>query len=306
MPSSSSPEKEQEKSSSDKFADFLRGHSLWDLVNPNKPWVLTDNGSFLGFFDFIPEHYRHGPWSLSAMLFLATILYLLVLAATWLSLQAGWWEQFSLADSSYQAFTNEWYYTLVAFVWMMYVAWNVYTQSPLRAAAWISFTLWSWTIVTIRHGLLLMAPWLPSVRLWTEVLRFPALLSASLTTIIWNFVLFPVIIIWFMKDAEQRRTFIGYFTNFRLTQLHVFNLFFAVANCALVTPTRPLHMGDLGATAVLIVVYMIWYYFVLDRLGIHLYPIFSPRTPLVVFSWMLIIGACSGGYHFWKGILAEP
>lgn len=303
MASSSSEKKE--RSATDRLADFLENFSVWDFVDPNKPWVLTEHGSFLGYFDFIPKHYRYGPWSLTVILSLATISYLLLLAGVLMSLHPGWWENFYLADgdSSYQAFTHEWYYTFAAFAWMLYVMWHVLTKSPIGIAAWIAFTLWSWTILSLRHGLVLIAPFLPSVRIWAELLRFPALLSASITTVIWNFVLFPILIL-FIKDVENRRKFIGYFTNFRLTQLHVFNLFFAVTNCAMVKPTRQLHMGDMGAMVVLIVAYMAWYYFILDRLGIHLYPIFSPRTPLALFSYILIIAACTGGYHFWKGVLA--
>jgi hypothetical protein len=296
-------------SMSEKLAHFLRQQSLWDFVDPSQPWVLYDQGSFLGIFDFIPAHYRFGPWSLSASLFLACLLYSLLLAAALLNIEApetGWLEQFAISeDESYQAFTLEWYYTLAAFLWMLYICWNVYAKSPLSTAAWMSFTLWSWTIVTIRHGLCVVAPFLSSVRFLTEVLRFPALLSASITTGIWNLILFPAIVIVFLKDAQQRRTFIGYVTNFRLTQLHVFNLLFAVMNGAYVAPKRPLHLGDLAAGAILLVVYIWWYYGVLDRLGIHLYPIFSPRTPLVILSWSLIVAACIGGYHFWKGVLEE-
>jgi hypothetical protein len=186
---------------------------------------------------------------------------------------------------------------------MLYVCWNVYAKSPLSAAAWMSFTLWSWTIVTIRHGLCVVAPFWSSVRFLTEVLRFPALLSASITTVIWNLVLFPAIVIFFLKDPQERRTFIGYFTNFRLTQLHVFNILFAVVNGAYVAPKRPLHLGDMAVGAILLVVYVGWYYCILDRLGIHMYPIFSPRTPLVILSWSLVVAACWGGYHFWKGVL---
>jgi hypothetical protein len=295
---------------SDKFEDFRNSHSLWDFVSPSKPWILYNSGSFLGFFDFIPEHYRFGPWNVGVSLVLWLLAYLLVLAATWMTIFAppeGWMARSQIDDSEYEAFasTPDWYVTVAVFVWMLFVSCNVIFKSPLGMAAWMSFTLWSWTTVTVRHGLLVFAPWVPAFRLPAEILRLPALLSASLTTIIWNFVLGPAILIWFVKDAEQRDNFIGYFTNFRLTQLHVFNVFFAVTNGALIGPTRPLHLGDSAAIVSMMVVYMIWYYCVLDRLGIHLYPIFSPRTPIAIPSLLLIAGSCIGGYQFWKGVLDE-
>ena len=100
-------------------------------------------------------------------------------------------------------------------------------RSPMGKIAWISFTLWSWTIVTIRFGLLVLAPWVPAVRVPAEMLRFPGLMSASITTIVWNAILFPAIYLFYIKCNEQRKKFFGYFTNFRLTQLHVFNILFA-------------------------------------------------------------------------------
>ena len=296
--------KEKEKSVDSKVQEFFRDHSVWDLIDPSKPWVLVEGGSFLGFFDFVPEHYRCGPWSLVPLSVLPFILSLVIKGAVWLSMQKGLWEQFVLPDDSYEAFTLEWYYTLAASCWMVFIMWHIYARSPASIGAWVTFTVWSWTIITIRHFLVLVAPFFRSVRLASELLRFPALLSATITSGIWNFVLFPAIVLYFVKDLDQRKKFIGFFTNFRLTQLHVFNFFFAVANCAYVSPVRPLHIGDTGPAGIFLCVYMAWYYCVLDRLGIHLYPIFSPRTPLVLFSWMLIIGACAGGYEFWKGVLA--
>lgn len=284
--------------------------SLWDFVDPSKPWVFGDGKSaFDGFFNFIPRHYRYGPWHVGSSLMLGALAYVLVLGATWMRLHPpndrGWMSLYNIGDEHYQPFTTPWYATLAIFLWMMFICWNVMFVSPMGKAAWISFTLWSWTTVTIRHGLLVLAPWLTSVRVAAEILRFPGLLSASITTVVWNFVLFPAIAIFYIDDAEQRKKFIGYFTNFRLTQLHVFNIFFAVANGAILEPQRPLHLGDLTAGIVMLVIYMLFYFCILDRLGIHLYPIFSPRTPIAIPSLLIVIGACVGGFSFWKGMLPQ-
>jgi len=221
------------------------------------------------------------------------------------SQHGGWMSLFHLGDEHYQPYTTAWYATFAIFCWMAFICWDVMYRSPMGKTAWISFTLWSWTTVTIRHGLLVLAPWLSSVRVPAEILRFPGLLSASVTTGVWNFVLFPAIALFYIKDAEQRKNFIGYFTNFRLTQLHVFNIFFAVANGAVLEPRRHLHLGDFAAGVVMVVTYMLFYFCILDRLGIHLYPIFSPRTPIAIPSLLLVIGACVGGFNFWKGILPQ-
>lgn len=286
--------------------------SLWDFVDPSKPWVFGDGKTaFEGFTNFIPLHYRHGPWHVGPNLMLGALAYLLVMAATWMRLNPpkhhpdGWMALFRMGDEHYEPYTTSWYVTLVIFLWMMFICWNVMFRSPMGKAAWISFTLWSWTTVTIRHGLLVLAPWMPVARVPAEILRFPGLLSASITTAVWNLILFPAIAIFYIKDAEQRKKFIGYFTNFRLTQLHVFNIFFAVANGAVLEPRRPLHLGDFAAGVVMLVMYMTFYFCVLDRLGIHIYPIFSPRTPIAIPSLLLIVGACVGGFNFWKGRLSQ-
>jgi hypothetical protein len=285
--------------------------TLGMFFDPSQPWVLVKGGSFLNLFDFVPHHYRHGPWSMPALLGLPTLMYLLAVGAIWVDQEKpaeGWWTD-DMLTLSYEAYTWEWYYTVSAFGWMTYICWNVYAKSPLHGSAWISFTLWSWTLMTLRHGLCVLAPFVVSsgessmVILLAEMLRFPCLLSASMTFFIWNFVLFPVILVFFIRDATKRWQFFGYMTNFRLTQLHFFNIWFAVSNGALISPMRTLHLGDLVVAVTMIVVYMCWYYFVLDRLGIHLYPIFTPRSSFVVLAWGLILVVCVGGYHFWKNVL---
>lgn len=286
--------------------------SFWDFVDPSKPWVLGDGKvAFEGFSNFIPVHYRHGPWHVGTNLVLGALAYLLILAATWMRMNpptesGSWMSMYHIEDEQYEPFTNAWYAHFVVFLWMAYICWNVLFLSPMGKVAWITFTLWSWTTVTLRHGLLVLAPWVTSARVPAEILRFPGLLSASIVTAVWNFVLFPAIALFYIKDAEQRKTFVSYFLNFRLTQLHVFNIIFAIANGVLLEPRRPLHLGDFAAAVTMLVLYMLFYFCVLDRLGVHIYPIFSPRTPIAIPSLLLVIGACVGGFNFWRGILSPP
>mmetsp|Transcript_4733 Transcript_4733/g.7375 ORF Transcript_4733/g.7375 Transcript_4733/m.7375 type:complete len:312 (-) Transcript_4733:448-1383(-) len=307
-------EAEQETSPSSKTTNrhHLRRFSVSDLVNPNKPWVLTDSGSLLGFFDFVPRHLREGPWSVAATLALFAIMYVLVIVmigvnglhGASLNSGIGIWDEFAMAPDAYLPYTLCWYYNAVTFFWMVYVTWMVKTESSLSNIAFVSFTLWSWIIITIRHGLCVLAPFVPKVRIIAEVLRLPVLMSASITFGIWNFVLMPAITFVFIKEAERRWNFVKFAFGFRLMQLHIFNIVFAVLNSAWAQPRRPLHLGDLNAIFVYMATYMVFYYFVLDRLGIHLYPIFSPRAPWVVFSWLLVVALCVYGYHWWSAVLA--
>lgn len=296
-----------------------RRFSVADLVDPTKPWQLTDSGSMAGFFDFVPRHLREGSWSLTAILFLFAIMYSLTMILLALNMlhtpvrdyanssgSHSILDDFVLANDAYLPYTTSWYYNTVAFFWMIFVSYMVYTESTLSVVAWTSFTLWSWTMITLRHGICALAPFVPQVRVFAEIIRLPVLLSASVTFGVWNFVLMPAITFVFIKEPERRWNFIKFATGFRLTQLHVFNIVFAVLNGAWAEPRRPLHLGDLDAVFVYMSIYMTFYYFVLDRLGIHLYPIFSPRVPWVVFSWTMVVALCVYGFQWWRRYLEPP
>ena len=176
-------------------------------------------------------------------------------------------DEFELATDAYMPYTVSWWYNAVIFVWMTYVSYDVY-KSELTGVAWYSFTLWSWTIITIRHGLCALGPFVPQVRLLAEIMRFPVLLSASITFAVWNFVLMPAITLVFIKEREKRFNFLKFATGFRLTQLHVFNILFAVLNGAYAEPRRPLHLGDLDAVFGYMTIYMTFYYGIMDRLSL--------------------------------------
>jgi hypothetical protein len=309
------PEKESSHQRGDNPKSLRRRFSVTDLVDPTKPWQLTDSGSMLGFFDFVPRHLREGPWSLTATLSLFGIMYSLTMIMMSLNMlhtpvrkfgNGNILDDFVLANDAYLPCTTSWYYNAVTFFWMLFVAYMVYTESALSSIAWVSFTLWSWTMIMLRHGMCALAPFVPQVRVFAEILRLPVLLSASVTFGVWNFVLMPAITFAFIKEPERRWNFIKFATGFRLMQLHVFNIVFAVLNGAWAEPRRPLHLGDLDAVFVYMSIYMIFYYSVLDRLGIHLYPIFSPRVWWVVFSWMMVVGLCVYGYHWWSRYLEPP
>lgn len=302
----------QRQNGAKKSRALRRRFSVTDLVDPRKPWVLTDSGSMLGFFDFVPLHLREGPWSLTATLSLFGIMYTLSMILIGLNKEhtpvressTSILDDFVLANDAYLPYTTSWCYNTATFFWMLFVTYMVYTESTLSSIAFVSFTLWSWCMITLRHGLCALAPFIPQVRVFAEVLRLPVLLSASVTFGVWNFVLMPAITFVFIKEPERRWNFIKFATGFRLTQLHVFNIVFAVLNAAWSEPRRPLHLGDLDAIFVYMTLYMLFYYCVLDRLGVHLYPIFSPRTPWVVFSWILVVGLCIYGYHWWSAYLS--
>jgi hypothetical protein len=294
----------QETTNEENLRRFREEHSIWDLLDSSKPWVLVEDGSLMGYFNWVPANLRQGPWTVISILFLTALLYTLLLAATWMHLQrplTAWVKEFQVEPTSNsQAFARTWYYNLFAFWWMMFVSWLIVTKSHVSVYAYSTYTVQSWTIVMIRHGLCVLIPFVPALTLLAELLRFPALVTATMTFCMWNFILMPTILLVFAKDPMQRARFWKYFTNFRLTQLHVFNIVFAVLNGAILEPKRSLFLGDLYVAAVFLVVYMAWYYLVLDRYGVHLYAIFSPRSPMVVLTWSLVLGGYVGTYQMWK------
>lgn len=286
--------------------------SLRDFVDPTKPWDLTselDDLPTKGFFSFVPRKFKEGPWSPAATLSLVVIVAGLLWAVADANAREHPPPRASGDDSGgggelrYAAYTVDWWYNAAGFAWMSYVSYSVYAAYR-SFGAWVSFTMWSWTVLTVRHGLSVLAPFAPSVRPIVEIARFPALLSASVTFVVWNFVLFPVVsLVFFRDDPARRKTFVGFMLSFRLIQIHVFNIAFAALNAAWAEPRRPLEMRDVNAGTAYILAYMSFYYLVLDRVGVHLYPIFSPRTPWAIASWLMTVAVCVGCYVFWRDVL---
>jgi len=285
--------------------------SFSDFLDPTKPWDLREgiaDSPMKRLSSFVPTRFKEGPWSPIAIIGLIGIIFLSIFALYDANMRYtpsnGITQDFFLSNDRYQAYTLGWYYNIAGFFWMTGMMYAVYIYYS-GFAAWVSFTLWSWTIITIRHGLCTIAPFVPSVRIMAEILRFPVLLSASITFVVWNFVLMPFILLYFLRDDPSRRSgFIKFAFGFRLCQLHIFNILFAGLNAAWIEPLRPLHVGDMNSAFCYVMTYIFFYYFILDRIGVQLYPIFSPRVPWVIFSWIMIVGACIGGYKFWNTILA--
>jgi len=245
---------------------------------------------------------RVGPWSpfASAYLFIVTLT---------LAYNVMWWRQQAQEEYGDQISLSItplwWYYNVAGFLWMMYISYTVIV-GPAGFYAWATFSMWSWTMVMARHGLAVFQAVFPSSILLAKLLQYthlPSLTMATIVTSMWNLVIGPVIYVFFMKTAEKKRKFLGYFTSFRLTQIHVFLIFYAVLNSMSVSSIREFDLSDLWITMMITYCYMLLYLFVLDRIGVHMYPIFSPRTHwcLVVWSgiWFLHVAI----YWMWKRLL---
>ena len=318
-----------------KFKAFLRDFSLWKLIDPSQPWVLVEEGSFMGFFDWIPRHIRVGPWSVAALSYIFVMYYLLFLAG-------AYFYDSSSSSSSYQQeeeetlasmqeqqemlgthhhqqqqqqqqqsypgpWTPQWLYQVAGFGWMNYIIYLVLIQSPLAKAAWATFTIQSWTWMMVRHFLCVIAPWSPTARLWADWMRFPVAFSATTTFVLWNLLIFPIIYVFGMKTTKKRRAFLKFCFSFRMVNIHFVNMLLCCLNCGTWAnpPSRPLDWFDFYLGFAYSMVYITWYLCVLDRLGVHFYPIFSPRLAgwKLVVAWSTLVGTLLACFVAWRHFL---
>ena len=188
---------------------------------------------------------------------------------------------------------------------MILIMLTILLQSPAGYRAWSTFTVISWTLLTMRHGLCAAIPWYPNLSNAVEWLRFPCAMYHTVVFTVWNFVLVPYFLKVVMKnDPAKQKNFITFCTSFRLFNLHVVNIFLCVAHIYWASPPRQLTYADLYVACVGLLLYMAFYLYVLDRLGVHLYPVFSPRVgKLVLVSWSGTIVLCLAIFYGWKRLL---
>ena len=124
-----------------------------------------------------------------------------------------------------------------------------------------------------------------------EALRLPSLLNAVVVFVIWNLIMAPGIYLT-MDTKEKKEQFVGWLFQFNLLNQHGLNLPLAVMSAVFTAP-RPFTDADLYFAMATLVIYFAFYLLVLDRLGVHLYPIFSPRTSYCFLIW----GGVAWGYY---------
>jgi hypothetical protein len=323
--------------------------TLFMLFDPSLPWVLVENGSIGGYFDWVPLEWRVGGWSVCAVVYLTAVWYITILCGIYLYNEKesfiSWWDidvgiqnaGIEIAtSSSYLAsdkpswrylaswipsdscidekylnvhsdsrylgpYSIQWIYNTLTCLWMLIVMYSIMRQSPAGFRAWGTYTVQSWTLLTIRHGLCSVAPFSKVFSILAEATRFPVACSSTVTFLVWNVVLAPFIYLFGMKDPEKRRGFLKFMFSFRLVQIHVFNMLFCYLNIAWASPPRELHAVDFYLALVSVIVYMTFYLMVLDRIGVHLYPIFHPRSHIMsVISWSAILGLYVMVFRGWR------
>ena len=270
----------------------------------------------------VPRRLRVGPWLSVAPAYVFVMVYMVLLGTAITTYTESSWLQNNDSTihttkeglSAYPPFGSAlWYYNALGFFWMMFIC-ALIIVGPAGFNACATYTLTSWTVLTIRHGMAAAAPFVPtylssasSQTLFFKVLeflRFPAIAMASITFFVWNFILFPVIYLFFMDSPEKKKNFARYFLSFKLVQLHFVNIFLAYGNVVMASPSRLLGRNDLMAALIIGVVYVLWYVLVLDRIGVHLYPVFSPRSAALWATWTLSWFNYVLSFHLWRPIIA--
>ena len=270
--------------------------SFLKLFDPNSPWVLVHEGSLMGFFDFVPRSLRVGPWHTAAPIYMTIFVAKLIY---WMPQKESFYLDDEILSAHPLAYSATWFYNVVTFFWMKFVLFQ--TLSLRGPGVIVTYTIQSWMMLTTRHGLSALAPFLPKQHFllrFNEILRFPALASATITFFYWNFLLAPIIY-YNIKGEERRKAFFRFNFNFRMIQVHFFNIVFAVLN-TIVTSCRKFQFLDLWCALAGALGYALLYLLVLDRFGVHLYPIFSPRTVWSLLSWSAILGTYFLVFHVWN------
>ncbi len=280
---------------------------LISFIDPSEPWVLVPDGDLLGFFHWVPKNLRVGPWSKFAIPTLG-------LAASILFYHRPTGEYPDVHISSYpELFSNPWWYNVIGFMFMLGVV--AYIATYRSKGSIVTYTLVSWGTNMIRHGINTLAPLLHDnhalLRL-NHTLRFPALVSASITCAIWNFVLLPFVYIYGFDSKEKRAKFVLFNCSPRMVQQHICNIFYAVLNTIVTVKAKDASGGpilfqqdDLWRGSMFIFVYGIFYLVILDRIGVHIYPVFSPRSNYVIVTWCTVFSLTYGFYRFWNWMMVH-
>jgi len=252
-------------------------------------WFNND-GAFNVLAERCPAHLRVGPWSTGVVAVLLGSQILLVLSMP----------TFRFADllavpalGSYY-----WWFDLCAGCWGLGIASVTYYRIGL-SMTFVSYSMWSWHLLTARNLLSAVCA-IEGVRdsmigdvlcFVAEAIRFPALVGAWTTCLVWNFLILPSLLLWYYK--EDRPLIIKMVSTFPNLNYHIFNGPIVAIAClcgGTNSGVRVLTPADLWMGAVVMNCYMLFYVGVLDRIGIHLYFVFSPRASSFLLSLLLFYG----------------
>jgi len=267
-------------------------------------WLIYDNnGSYNGWFDWLPIWMRVGyfsPFVVVSLIFFYSAIYwcrprpLHFEAIVYETVVSG-----KEVDYFWDTIPKTAALDLAIFLWGIIVV--VYAKITLGSigAFPISFTGWSWLLLSMRAGIE-FAAWVATsldylalgkrLAIAGSSLRMVAITNACVVCTIWNLILFPIIYFFSIKDGEKRRSFLKFNFGFFMTNIHVLNFPMAIINTVYGSQIRLFTFSDLWVAYLVIMLYSIVYYFVMDRRGMHFYPIFCPRSAFSVGSIIGVLG----------------
>ena len=201
-----------------------------------------------------------------------------------------------------------WWLDLAVLLWCSIVLIRIWQNRS--HVFWISYTGYSWVLMMIRAACRLAAVLdiAPAALLHrvAEALRFPVLAQATITFSVWNFVLTPFLY-WTVptKTAEERLELMRLNFSWVMVSLHVLNLPLACVNTVFGDGMRPLIAADLWLGLAFGLLYLLFYLLVLDRFGIHLYPPFSPRSRICLFSYSCLVLLYVVSLCTWNALITQ-
>uniref|UniRef100_A0A7S4JF40 Uncharacterized protein n=1 Tax=Odontella aurita TaxID=265563 RepID=A0A7S4JF40_9STRA len=295
------PRSSRRLSTRDAFHAFAHRRSSWfpahqEETRPKFKWHFYDNdGSYNGWFDWIPLWMRVGYWSPVAVLFLACFY-------GGMCIRMPRPLNFPLATYDGKQDDDDgrnfwWKMDCFVFLWGMLVLIQAKYSLGRIAAFYISYTGWSWIILTARAfleaGSIFLSPSYPNAALrmatWGSALRFPAAVAAFVTFTVWNFILLPIMYFKATPTPEKRRGFLKFNFSFFMTNVHILNLPLATINNLYGGSARIFGQSDLWVAYLVVALYSLLYLFVMDRIGLHFYPIFCPRSATCALSFGLVL-----------------
>jgi hypothetical protein len=240
-------------------------------------------------FDAFPLWLRVGPWSPVAHVYI----FLLAASLTWVAFYSSLLGPYptSLEPLFFVAGASHNTLSAVAGVYMVGVI--IWMFRVIGFWPMASYTMISWTVLAARY--LLRAAGAPE--LLQEALRFPAVAGAVTTFTVWWTLLVPAIC-YSIKTPEGRWAFLKWNCSPFLFNVHALNLPLCILDHAL-SPRSFVNM-DLFGGYVVGLFYILFYLFVLDANGIHLYIIFSPRTSLCFLSYSTVLALYYGIWMLWN------
>ena len=288
--------------------------TTWNRFLQNKfknlKWHIYDNnGSYNGWFDWLPLWMRVGYWSPFTVMFLLSFYYSMYAympqplqfdTTKTLLMMATVGGGSGNRDDDEITKAQFWFVMdCVVFLWGISLLIYLKRSKESYGGFYVSFTGWSWMILTTRAGCDALAsilgssllPNLANTILATcgSALRLPTIIAAFITTMLWNFIFFPLIYFVAIKDKKRRRGFLKFNFSFFMNNIHLLNLPLASTNIIYGYGARLFTMSDLWMGYVIVALYSMMYLFVLDRMGIHFYPIFCPRTALCCVSFGIVL-----------------